>query len=176
MVRITRRRVHARGVKVSRAAAAVHGIPGRNGFAPPTPWTSRSAVPADAAPTQPYFLASPREGDKYGWTVPHRKACLRRRAARRWIRHGGRRHAAHGATRVDFDSRPRSGRDPPQRQRRPAVTVAVDSPLAIVPIGTSSGHRIDVTTMGHGVDGRDGTVRLELRPVGRHSRPSAPLR
>jgi LmbE family N-acetylglucosaminyl deacetylase len=163
------------GWTVSRAAAPSNGIPGNDRATYSQDFSV--AVPADAAPTQPYFLASPREGDKYGWTgsapkgVPFEQGPLVG-----WIAMEVGGTPLTAATRVDFRYADRvRGEIRRNVNVVPAVTVAVDSPLAIVPIGTSSGHRIDVTTTSHGSTAATGTVRLELPPGWTSQPASAPL-
>jgi LmbE family N-acetylglucosaminyl deacetylase len=153
---------------VSTAASAA--IPGND--RPPFARAFSVSVPADAVPTQPYFLAAPRSGDKYTWAAaapaarPFATGPLVGWVA---IEIGG--VPVRVTTRVDF----RYGDRVRGELRRnvnvvPALSVAADSPLLIVPVGDRRGQRIDVTTISHSPAPLSAAVRLVL-PSGWTSAP-----
>jgi LmbE family N-acetylglucosaminyl deacetylase len=130
------------------------------------------SVPASAAPTQPYFLSAPRDGDRYTWssgapkTLPFEPGPL---VASVTAEVGGvsvtltRRVDYRYADRVRGEIRRAVNVVPP-------ITVAVDTPLLIVPIGASTAHRVAVTATNHSEKPMPATVRLQL-PAGWTSSP-----
>ena len=153
---------------VARAAAA--SIPGND--RPQFAQAFTAAVPPDAAPTQPYFLAASRDGDKYRWTSPDAAALpFADGPLTGWVAMeiGG--VPVRARARVDF----RVGDRVRGEIRRninvvPAIAVAADSPLLIVPVGVPRAQRITVTTTSHSPAPVTAAVRLTL-PAGWTSAP-----
>jgi hypothetical protein len=130
------------------------------------------SVPADADVTQPYFLASAKDGDRYQWTGEAPKG--RPFAAGPLVAEvsldvGG--AAVIVERRVDYRYADRV-RGEVRRNVNvvPPLTVAVDSPLLIVPLGQRNPHRVMVTTTNHLRQPTTAVVRLQL-PAGWTSTP-----
>jgi len=138
----------------------------------------RVTAAANAVPTQPYFLATPRRGDLYDWPsgaprgLPFEPPLLTARVS----------FTSNG---VNFTlARPVRFRyaDPVRGEVRrelnvvPPVSIAVDSDLLVVPIaGTPPAQRLVVTATSFVDESLRGTVRLRL-PAGWTSMPaSAPV-
>lgn len=133
------------------------------------------SVPGDAPVTQPYFLATPRQGDRYVWATGAPKgASFEEGPLVAWV------SAEVGGVPVTLrkrvDYRYADGvRGEIRRNLNvvPALTVGVDSPLLIVPTaGPASPYRITVTATSYTAPGSiTGTVRLRL-PAGWTSSPA----
>jgi LmbE family N-acetylglucosaminyl deacetylase len=131
------------------------------------------AVPAEAEVTQPYYLATARQGDRYVWDADTpRSRPFAPGPLEAWVRFEAAGVSATIDTRVDY----RFGDRVRGEVRRnvnvvPPVTVTTDAPLLIVPTGSgSSGHRITVTATSHVQRGLRATVRLRA-PSGWTSAP-----
>jgi len=125
-------------------------------------------VPATAAPTQPYFLAQPRQGDRYVWpqgspkTSPFDAPALVGEAT---LSIGGVEVVATQPVDYRFADAIRG-----ELRRAPAVvppvTVGVDAALLIVPLGgTPRQRRIVVRASSSSPDAVNGTLRLRV-PAG----------
>jgi LmbE family N-acetylglucosaminyl deacetylase len=133
------------------------------------------SVPANAPPTQPYFLAGPRDGNRYSWAAGAPKAMPFEEGplvASVTLDVDG--TAVVLSKRVDY----RVGDRIRGELRRnvnvvPAITVAVDSPLLVVPLGgTASRHRVVVTASSHlAQESTNAAVRLRL-PAGWTAAPA----
>ena len=130
-------------------------------------------VPATAPPTQPYFLAAPRDGDRYTWTNDAAKALPFESGpltASVTADVGG--VSVTLDTRVDYRFADRvRGEIRRAVNVVPPITVAVDTPLLIVPIGADTAHRVSVTTTSQSPGPLSATVRLQL-PAGWTSAPA----
>ena len=134
----------------------------------------RVTLPADAAPTQPYFLAAPRNGDMYRWPdeapkgLPFAKALLT------------------AVVDLEIAGTPVTVRQPVQYRyadpvrgelRRevnvvPALTVTLDSPLLIVPTGAAPhSQRLVARATSFSAQPMNGAVRLRL-PAGWTATPA----
>jgi hypothetical protein len=159
-------------VPVQAATTAPGGFGRRESPAIVTP-PHRVSVPADAALTQPYFLAEPRTGDVYRWTdadpkgLPFAPPLLTGRAA---MNIGG----------VDLTvSQPvqfRYGDSIRGEIRRdvnvvPAVAVGLDTRLLVFPLGTTANQqKLVVRATSFSTQPVSGTLRLRL-PQGWTSTP-----
>jgi LmbE family N-acetylglucosaminyl deacetylase len=131
------------------------------------------SVAPEAALTQPYFLASARDGDKYTWTAATPKGLpFEPGPLVGWIgmEIGGVSITLRKRADFRFADRVR-GEIRRNINVVPALTVAVDSPLLIVPIGKPAPHLLNVTTTNHAAGAATGTVRLDL-PAGWTSIPA----
>ena len=151
------------------AAGAADAQPDDNPFArreaPAAAARFTVAVPADAPLTQPYYLAEPREGDRYRWPegaprgLPFAPPLL------------------SGVVTLEIAGVPVSVRQPVQYRfadrvrgelRRdvqvvPAVAVGLDSPLLIVPLGAAAHQqRVVVRATSFSAEPIAGTLRLRL--------------
>ena len=134
----------------------------------------RVAVPASAAPTQPYFLDQPRDGSRYRWTaddprgLPFAPPLL---VGELMLEVAGDRLFVSQPVQYRFADRVRG-----ELRRNvnvvPPVTVGLDSPLLIVPTGAAAHEqRVVVRVTNHLPEGSSGTLRLQL-PAGWRSTPA----
>ena len=158
------------GWTVTRAAGA-GGIPGND--RPQYAQTFSAAVPANGPVTQPYFLTAPRQGDKYTWAADAPAASpFEEGPLIGWVAMEVGGAPVTLRKRVDFRFADRvRGEIRRNVNVVPALTIAVDSPLLIVPISARGQHRINVTTASHAAAPLTATVRLEL-PAGWRSTPA----
>jgi NPCBM-associated, NEW3 domain of alpha-galactosidase len=127
----------------------------------------RVRAPSDAAPTQPYYLDDPRDGDRYRWDASDPKALPFDPAllnATVTLEIGGTRVAVTRPIMFRFADRVRG-----ELRRNvavvPRVTVGLDSRLLVVPTGTAPHlQRLVVRITNHGQDAASGTLRLVLPP------------
>ena len=152
-------------------AAAADGIAGND--RPRYAEAFSASVPAAATLTEPYFLASPRRGDKYTWAIdaPAGKPFAEGPLIG-WIEMeiGG--VPVTLRKRVDFRFADRvRGEIRRNVNVVPAVTVAVDSPLQIVSIAAAAPQRISITTTNQAITAVTATVRPEV-PAGWTSTPA----
>ena len=135
-------------------------------------------VPADAAPTQPYFLVQPRAGDMYQWpaggprTMPFDQPLLVADVA---LEIGGASVVVSRPTQFRTGDRVRG-----ELRRNvnvvPAVSVGLDSRLLIVPSGSAPNtQRIVVRTTSYSAKPMRGTVRLRLPAGWTAEPPEVPL-
>ena len=126
------------------------------------------AVPATAAVTQPYFLDTPRDGDRYAWTGDDPKAePFAEGPLVGWVTLDIGGASVTLDRRVDYRFADRvRGEIRRTVNVVPAVTASLDSPLLIVPLGTApSVHRVTVTATSHAAGRQvDAVVRLQLPP------------
>jgi LmbE family N-acetylglucosaminyl deacetylase len=145
----------------------------------PTQYTSyQVTVPATAPLTQPYFLEEPRQGDRYRWPpdapkgAPFAPPLL----------------VGEARVRVDdveiVASEPVTYRfaDPVRGEIRrvpavvPKVTVRVDAPLFVIPLGSSPHRqRIVAQVTSFSRESVNGTMRLRVPPGWTASPPEAPF-
>lgn len=127
----------------------------------------RVTVPADAPLTQPYFLATPRDGDAYRWAPDAPKG----RPFAESILAGAMTLDVAGITITIVEPVTHRLADPVRGELRrdvnvvPAVAVGLDTPLLIVPAGSASrAHRIVATARSFSDRAIDGVLRLRLPP------------
>ena len=133
------------------------------------------AVPPDAPLTQPYFLTHPREGDRYVWSdrapkgLPFDEGPL---TAWVTLEAGGESIALPKRVDYRFADRVR-GEIRRNVNVVPAVTVGVDSPLLVVPLGTATRRHQIVVTATSQLAERQLATTLRLRlPRGWASSPA----
>jgi len=135
-------------------------------------------VPANAAPTQPYFLVQPRAGDMYQWpaggprTIPFDQPLV---LADVTLEIGG--TSVSVARPAQFRTADRV-RGELRRDVNvvPAVSVGLDSPLLIVPTGSAPNtQRIVVRATSYSAKPVRGTLRLRLPAGWTADPPDAPL-
>ena len=135
-------------------------------------------APADAAPTQPYFLVQPRTGDMYQWpvgaprTLPFDQPLLVADVA---LEIGGATVSVSRPTQFRTGDRVRG-----ELRRNvnvvPAVAVGLDSRLLIVPSGSAPNtQRIVVRATSYSAKPVRGTVRLKLPAGWTAEPPEVPL-
>jgi LmbE family N-acetylglucosaminyl deacetylase len=131
------------------------------------------SVPAGATLTEPYFLTSPRRGDKYTWAAdapagrPFAEGPLVG-----WIAMEVGGAPVTLRQRVDFRFADRvRGEIRRNVNVVPAVTVAVDSPLQIVPIAAAAARRISITATSQAATAVTAIVRPQV-PAGWTSTPA----
>jgi LmbE family N-acetylglucosaminyl deacetylase len=131
------------------------------------------SVPREAEPTQPYYLARPRDGDRYRWpdgspkTLPFAPGPILARVA---LEIGGTPLTVTREAEYRFADRVR-GEIRRNVHVVPALTLGVDSPLLIVPTGAAaSRHRIVVTATSLSAEAVSAAIRLRL-PDGWTSSP-----
>jgi LmbE family N-acetylglucosaminyl deacetylase len=159
---------------VARAAASNAAIAGNERPDYSQPFVV--SVPAGAAVTEPYFLSAPRDGDKYRWTDAAPKAAPFDRGplvAAITMEVAGVPITLETRVEYRFADRVR-GEIRRNVEVVPPITVAVDSPLLIVPIGGSNRHRVTVTTTSQVPRGQmSAQVRLQLPPGWTSTPPEA---
>jgi LmbE family N-acetylglucosaminyl deacetylase len=135
--------------------------------------TFSASVPADAPLTEPYFLTAPQRGDKYTWPADATAGLpFEEGPVAGWVAMEVGGAAVTLRKRVDFRFADRvRGEIRRNVNIVPALTVAVDSPLLIVPIAAQRQHRVSVTTASHAMAPVTATVRLQL-PAGWTSTPA----
>ncbi len=139
----------------------------------------RVTIPADAAPTEAYFLRRPRRGDLYEWPAGDSAAAEPFDAAP---------VLAHARVAVAGAELPMEGEatfrevDPRQGELRrpvmvvPAVSVRTERAVRILPLGGDHTFRVRVDLASEAPRGTSGTLRLEL-PAGWTAQPaSIPVR
>ncbi|HEX8696593.1 MAG TPA: PIG-L family deacetylase [Longimicrobium sp.] len=137
----------------------------------------RVRVPADARPTEPYFLRASREGDLYRWpadaagvlSLPFEPAPVR--AAARVRVEGAPLPLQAEATFREVDLRQGELRRPVLVV--PAVSVRLDPPTTILPARTERPLRYRVRLAAEAPGGIAGTLRVSL-PAGWRAEPAAP--
>jgi LmbE family N-acetylglucosaminyl deacetylase len=127
------------------------------------------SVPADAEVTQPYFLATPREGDRYRWASDAPKASpFEVGPLVGWVTFetGGVPFTVRKRVDYRFADRVR-GEIRRNINVVPPITLAVDPALLVVPTEpASSRHQVVVTATGHVAQRPlNGTIRLRLPPA-----------
>jgi LmbE family N-acetylglucosaminyl deacetylase len=132
------------------------------------------SVPADAPSTQPYFLVQPRAGDKYVWAddapkgLPFEPPLL---SAEVSLEVGGERVVVSAPVVYRFADRIH-GEIRRDINVVPGVTVGLDSPLLIVPIGPNLyKQRVVVRATSFSSEPVSGTLRLKI-PSGWSSLPA----
>jgi LmbE family N-acetylglucosaminyl deacetylase len=133
----------------------------------------RVQVPADAAPTEAYFLRSPRDGALYRWdttdtlrTLPFAPAAVRAAVP---LHMGADIRVERDAEFVAVDKAAGEVRRP--LLVVPRVSVAVEPPTAVIPAGDVAPRTIAVTVTGAAPIGAPGTLRL-LAPSGWRVQPA----
>ena len=137
-------------------------------------WSFRVAVPADAAPTEPYFMRDTRVGDLYRWPADPGLHGLP--SAPPPIEGGADLEVAVGESAEVAETRLRleapfvgvaqaSGEFREPVLVVPAVSVAIDQPTMVWPLSDSSPREIAVRVKGEADEGVRGSVRLEA-PTG----------
>jgi LmbE family N-acetylglucosaminyl deacetylase len=135
--------------------------------------TFSTSVAADTPLTQPYFLTTPARGDKYTWTTDVTAGLpFEEGPVVGWVAMDVGGTSVTLRKRVDFRFADRvRGEIRRNVNVVPALTIAVDSPLMIVPIAAPGQHRVSVTTTSHAAAPLTATVRLQL-PAGWTSTPA----
>jgi LmbE family N-acetylglucosaminyl deacetylase len=147
-------------------------------------WSFRATVPADARPTEPYFLRQPREGDLYRW--PEADSALARPFEAAPVRAQARIISLYDgiigtSVHADFEAQFREVDLRQGELRRPVMVVPTVSVLlqpAARVLSTAAPQPIAYTVRlaAEAPDGIAGTVRLEL-PAGWRAEPaSVPVR
>jgi LmbE family N-acetylglucosaminyl deacetylase len=139
----------------------------------------RVHVPADAQPSEPYFLRAPREGAMYAWPALDRdKRALPFAAAPARVAvdlaYAAELRIMREAEYLDIDKAVGEVRRP--LLVLPRASVAIEPQTLVVPTGRTEPRTIAVTVSSAAATGADGTLRLHL-PDGWHAdRTSAPIR